>query len=72
MSIPSIILKIYLGIGAIAPLAMTFLGDDWTSIFIAIFFGIFSSVWMTAIPSTIVEISELELLTSGLSVVMNI
>jgi len=56
---------IALGIGGIAPLAMPFCNDYWAFIIVSVMFGAFLSAWCAVTSPAIVEISELELLTSG-------
>ena len=53
------------GIGGIAPLAMPFCDQYWAFIIVAVMFGTFLSAWCAVTSPAIVEISELELLTSG-------
>jgi len=54
-----------LGIGGLAPLCMPFCDEYWAFIIVSVMFGAFLSAWCAVTSPAIVEISELELLTSG-------
>ena len=51
--------------GGIAPLAMPFCEEYWAFIIVSVMFGAFLSAWCAVTSPVIVDMCDLELLTSG-------
>merc|ERR1719225_51089 len=60
-----IVTVLALGLGGIAPLAMPFCGEYWAFIIVSVMFGAFLSAWCAVTSPVIVDMCDLELLTSG-------
>lgn len=60
-----IVTVLALGLGGIAPLAMPFCEEYWAFIIVSVMFGAFLSAWCAVTSPVIVDMCDLELLTSG-------